>query len=677
MTAPIGSKQLVVNTLFSVSNSDMNQFLNDKKNDNYVLNDTNEQKGYVPPDNWERFAGGLRIENVLDPLMQPYRNEIPAGSYNVVVLAGDNDAGNGNGVLKQSISLERGGEVTLTFYSIRNPYKNKTYNCLTGTNQFSVTFGPNQSQKYVDFCNGVAWAPRTFNSQFSEPGSYDLSFGPGSGQVDSVHQDCSSVIAYPQMNYTYAAYATLKAPSSLSDITAAPNDPFPEIDVLILEGNENLGAPGTILPKSQVVFQIKDDGGTGTLFKGGATRYPATANDNGVATIPGGELVAGQTPGNVTLDVLVADDVAATLIGAVHADFPPDGETLVVNSPPPPNVISMAPLSRYENSIIFEDQIQNDGNGIQGVSNKLIHVEIRQNDELVDNQNDLYFEVDDQHVIEWQGTTSDDDETRGTLTTPPLRAGATAGTYQIVAYLDGYPKCKASVQVGIKGVDHFDPLEKSVKAIRNTDVIGHWSVTALDSAGNPATAQHINFTINTKPDSVDASFLVSGTHQTTSVSNPETGGVTVPPLSVTDASGSFDVVISDASNTASSTITVEVIDPQYPGSIAFDNAPPDLTNAAGTILKEGKIGVYVWVNFDNNVPMISGRLNLTIDDTGSTGTTFCSGNPPKLSSDSDIIDGYAQVPAIRLGGTPGTFKIIASMDQYDESPSLTLKIGPK
>ncbi|CAJ8990941.1 Uncharacterised protein [Burkholderia pseudomallei] len=680
MTAPGGSKQLVQNPLFAVNNSNLKELLTDGKNDNYV---SSAQSTYPPPDQWTRAAGGLRIENVLDPLMTPYLAQLPKPTtgddpYNVVVLAGSRDDPNdGNGALAQSISLERGGEITLTFYSIRNPYVRTGsggYSCPTTPNQYTVTFGPGQDQSYIDIGNGantVTWVKRLFNANFSQPGSYDLNFGPSSEQQhDKVHQDCASVIAYPQMYYTYAAYAKLMSPSSSSDITAAPGEAFPEIDVQILEGDtyQYSDAPGTLLPNAMVVFQIQDPDGTGTQFTNGTATLQVYANDHAVAVIPGGQLVAGPNQGNVTLNVLVADDVAATFAGTVHADFPSDGEVLQVLSPS--GKISMSPLSRYESPIIFRDVVPH--NDAQGVPDKLLHVEIRQGGRLVVDPNGPYFDSDGQQFNKWQGKTNED----GELTiTPTLCSGAQKGEYQVIAFLDGYPKCNASVELDVIGVAKFDPASQPVSAIRKTNVIDHWSLKALDAGDNPAAAQPIYFTIVPQT-GVVATFLGSGAPQAVSISNPETGVVTVPPLWVPDESGSFIIDVSDAiDGNPAATITVEVLDPQCPDSIAFDTAPPDLTNAAGEILKEGKIGVYVWANVENGAQMISGRLDLKIDDTSNTGTTFYPGT--SLTSYADIIDGYAQVPAIQLGGTAGTFNLVASMNHFREAPTLTLRIGPK
>ncbi|WP_407059377.1 hypothetical protein ACJBUE_23730 (plasmid) [Ralstonia syzygii subsp. celebesensis] len=119
---------------------------------------------------------------------------------------------------------------------------------------------------------------------------------------------------------------------------------------------------------------------------------------------------------------------------------------------------------------------------------------------------------------------------------------------------------------------------------------------------------------------------------------------------MTDESGRFEIHVADGSYKSLSTIYVEVIDPQIPSSVVFDDAPPDLKNAAGTILKEGKIGVYVYIGNPNPNPsdrFISGRLGLSIEDPHNTGTTFNSGSP--LNSYADIIDGYAKVPEIKLG----------------------------
>ncbi|XLV70379.1 hypothetical protein ACKZDW_04945 (plasmid) [Ralstonia syzygii subsp. celebesensis] len=59
---------------------------------------------------------------------------------------------------------------------------------------------------------------------------------------------------------------------------------------------------------------------------------------------------------------------------------------------------------------------------------------------------------------------------------------------------------------------------------------------------------------------------------------------------MTDESGRFEIHVADGSYKSLSTIYVEVIDPQIPSSVVFDDAPPDLKNAAGTILKEEKSG---------------------------------------------------------------------------------------
>ncbi|BEU74503.1 MULTISPECIES: invasin/intimin cell-adhesion domain protein [Ralstonia solanacearum species complex] len=669
MTAPKGSKQLVSNPEFSVSDQILQGKLNDGKNDNYVSPGVD---GYPPPDSWQRVAGGLRVENVLDPLMESYRSQIPLGSYNVICLAGDRTPGSANGELQQNISLERGGSVTLNFFSIRNPYAWKgptpaAYNCGTKSNQFYVSFG-SENEKFVDFGDpAIKWVPRKFTTQVLQA-SYALVFGPAQeGGQDLVCQDCASVIAYPQMFYTYAAYAKLQSPQLPDDIQAAPGEAFPEIDVVILEGNNEQysDAPGTTLPNSVVVFQLVDPGDTGTQFEDEANpaRYQTTANDSGVAIIPAGKLVAGQKPGNVTLQVTVADDVAATFPAVVHADYPPDGEEVTVLNPS--NGISMNPLSEYDDSIVFQDAIPNQG----GVRGKLIHVEIRQNGQLVDDPNAPYFDTGTGHVFQWQGTTGEE----GRLETPNLWSGAQSGKFQVFAYLDGYPKRNAPIELDVVGVDHVNPANPQVTAIRNTDVVDYWTVTALDSNDKPATAQRINFTI-VQGGNVDATFLVSGTHQAEGVSNPETGVVSVPALRVTDESGHFEIHVADGSYKSLSTIYVEVIDPQIPSLVVFDDAPPDLKNAAGTILKEGKIGVYVYIGNPNpSGRFISGRLGLSIEDTHNTGTTFNSGSP--LNSYADIIDGYAKVPEIKLGGNPGTFTILATVDAYGLHDALPLQIG--
>ncbi len=649
---PEGKKNLIVNPFFTGTNSDTGT------EKNYISTETNARPIPVP---WKRESGGLRLEDINYPLMSSKRSQIQdqPDNTNVICLAGDGAAGGGPGKLTQTISLKRGGFLTCRFYSIRNPYGT----CYTKQGTVFVSL-QDQQTSFVDpggpTVAAVNWEKREFKIDTPVNGpqdNYQLVFN--SSPTDSVQPTCGDVIANMELRYSYAAQGLLKSPAEGTPISTTGKGKFPALSFLIREGNPVDNAPGTPLKRATVDFSITQNGsGTAFIVSGQPVfTYTAVCDDNGIVTIPAGDLLGGDKKGSEVLTLKVEDDVALTDVQLTTSSDAPNVpantlQTLQALSLP----VSMGTSSKYtEEPILFEAQFMGSDLHMQDLVGASVTAQILKNDQPITAPGNPYLKTDTGNPV--FNVTAVTDQS-GIATLPSLYSSVFEGTYQIRAFLTDSPTVSANIPVVVRGISSITPSMQQQEATWGVTVDNLWSVQTLDAAGKASGNQTVQFRIIAITS--NATFTSTGTNEAVGISNTATGKITIPALTPAMTPGTFRLRISSVDGTVSAQIMVTVLQTQVPSKMEFLDPIPDLSAMAGRVLYSG---IAIEIKDTNGQDMRSGRANFVLSGT-SAGSVFY--NPASTERIVDVNAGIAVMPPIIIG-TTGTLTITATMDNSNVS----------
>ncbi|TDR73907.1 hypothetical protein [Paludibacterium purpuratum] len=642
------------------------------------------------PTEWELVSGYLRIEDRDYALMTQYQSQLPAAitgqTYGMVVLAGTqpgmaNTAANTalGSMMQRDIVVQRGGQMVLSFYSIRNPF-NSGYNCLSSpgannTHQYRVTFGNGSntySQDFLDVTSSsapnVQWIQHPFaigqdgaQQGHVNPGTYNLTFGPSAawpnGGADKICNGCACVVTGISLQYRYGFTATLMD-GPVADV--ATNRPFPALRFQLREDG-----PGTpVLPNALAVFTLDPADTTGTHFNTGEPSFSAQCDRDGIVTLPAGTIIAGPRVGNIAIGLTCDGDEGLSQPLSVHIKEgrPPQGSTLDPETDPITATVDDAcgPVEFLLYTGI--------GDPVIGAT---VTVAIKNRDgsdvDPEDSEAPVPYFSGSLQIVQCPPTDRD-----GMTSTPELYAGQTGGEYQLVATWDDFPTVRATLDLTVKVINSFEPINEQVSASRAETVRNRWWVVAKDERGALMPNAHVQFHIITSNGA--GGRFVQNMGPSILISTDDEGKAVVPDMNINDVPGLFRLNISNTGLPSCSTRkNISVHEASQPAHVEFRRPFPNLEGVLGETFDDGWTRVRVTDISGNPVEhgTVNFRINDKVDADGdidsnatATGTRFLHGiaGTSDMEAEANVgADGLAPCPGIFVGANVGNFRVTATV----------------